>query len=124
MLVVDDDIDSCDLIVLTLEGLAVELEAAFSTQQAIEVFTRFQPDVLVSDIAMPGQDGYALIRQVRILESDRSKRVPAIAVTAIVSEDSGRRALLAGFQKWLPKPLDIDALVEAIADLSGRGKPL
>lgn len=120
VLVVDDDVDSCDLIVLTLDGFAIESQTAFSAKQALEAFVEFQPDVLVSDIAMPDADGYALIRQVRTLEADRDSQIPAIAVTAIVSEEGGKRALSAGFQTWLPKPLDIDALVETIATLAKR----
>lgn len=124
VLVVDDDIDSCDLIVMTLEGFAVESRAVFSTQAAIEAFIQFQPDLLVSDIAMPDEDGYALIHRVRTLEADRNHLIPVIAVTAMASEEDNRRALSAGFQTWLPKPLDIDALVETVARLTGRKQPL
>lgn len=116
VLIVDDDIDSCDLLMLTLESYAMEAQVALSVSEALKAFVQFQPDVLVSDIAMPHEDGYSLIRKVRQLETDE-KTIPAIAVTAMAREESQSCALTSGFDRWIIKPFDPNDLVVAIANL-------
>lgn len=114
VLVVDDDHDSCDLMSLVLQSYAAEVETAFSAQQALAVLEQFKPDLLISDIAMPGEDGYSLIGKVRRL---RHQDIPAIAVTAVMEEGGSRDALIAGFDRCLAKPIDLDSLVVVIQNL-------
>ena len=76
------------------------------------------PDVLVADIGLPGEDGYALVRKIRELESGRGRRIPAIAVTAHARAEDGSRALAAGFQVHLAKPVEPAELLELIASLA------
>ncbi|MBF2046906.1 MAG: response regulator [Elainella sp. C42_A2020_010] len=114
VLVVDDDHDSCELMSLVLESHAAEVKTAFSVRHALEVMKQFKPDVLVSDIAMPGEDGYSLIGKVRTL---RRKSIPAVAVTAVMEEGGSRDALIAGFDRCLAKPLDLDDFVAVISNL-------
>ena len=99
---------------LRLSG--AEVRTAESAETALALFEDFRPGVLLSDIAMPGQDGNTLIRKVRALGPKRGGDVPAIAFTALVSDADRRAALGAGFQRHLAKPIDIDRLVEAVAE--------
>jgi len=78
----------------------------------------FRPDVLLSDLAMPGEDGFSLIAQVRCLAPERGGRIPAVALSALVGVDDRDRALEAGFQMHLPKPVAVDALLAAVARLA------
>ena len=82
--------------------------------------TQFQPHVLVSDIGMPGVDGYTLIRKVRALTPEQGGKVPALALTAYARAEDRKKALLAGFQLHVPKPIDAGELAVAIARLAGR----
>jgi CheY-like chemotaxis protein len=79
--------------------------------------------VIVSDVGMPGEDGYALIRRIRALPGDRVGRVPAVALTAYVKPEDRMRTLAAGFQTHVPKPVDPDELALAIARLRGLAQP-
>jgi CheY-like chemotaxis protein len=107
VLVVNDNIDFCDLITL-LQLYNVEVQKAFSVLQALEIIGQWQPDVLVSDIALPKEDGYALIQQVRTKAGERGEVVLAIAVTAYGNEKMLEAALCPGFDLWFTKPVDID----------------
>ncbi|MGE0706352.1 MAG: response regulator [Vicinamibacterales bacterium] len=97
-----------------------------SAASAIDVLRAASPGelahVIVSDIAMADEDGYAFIRQVRALSPDRGGRIPALSVTGYASSDDVRHALAAGFQMHLVKPVDPDALVEAVATLAGKAR--
>lgn len=118
ILVVDNNIDSCDLMTMMLQPYGVEVQVAFFVQQALEIFVQWQPDVLVSEIALPKEDGYALIRQVRTLTTARGKEALAIAVTAYATEQTRQRALSAGFDLWFTKPLNFDEFLAVLACLS------
>jgi CheY-like chemotaxis protein len=118
VLVVDDNIDFCDLITLLLQLYGVEVQKAFSVQQALEIFRQWQPDVLVSEIGLPKEDGYALIQQVRTKVGERGEVVLAIAVTSYDNEKMLQRALSAGFDLWLTKPLDFDEFLAVLACLA------
>lgn len=118
MLVVDNNIDSCDLMTLLLQPYGVEVQTAFSVQQALEVFVQWQPDILVSEIALPEEDGFALIRQVRTLTAARGKEVLALAVTGYATEDIEERALWAGFDLWFTKPLNFDEFLAVLSCLA------
>jgi PAS domain S-box-containing protein len=116
VLVVDDEADARDLLREILSGSHAEVAVAASAAEGLDVLERFQPHVLVSDISMPGQDGYELIRTVR----KRGYQLPAAALTAFARADDRRRALLAGFQIHLAKPVDPGELTAAVASLAGR----
>jgi signal transduction histidine kinase/ActR/RegA family two-component response regulator len=118
VLLVDDERDARDLVehVLTLAG--AEVRAVGSAAAALAAFETFQPDLLLSDIAMPQSSGYDLIGQVRALPSAALRGVPAIALTAFARPADAQRALDAGFQRHLAKPVDNDALVAAVAALA------
>jgi len=116
-LVVDDGTEARELLVLMLEEYGASVSAVASAKEAIEVFKRHRPDVILSDIQMPDEDGYSLIAAIRALEVDRGHPIPAIAVTAYSSSEARQRALAAGFQRHIVKPVDAERLAAAIADL-------
>jgi CheY-like chemotaxis protein len=87
---------------------------------ALASLDEFRPDVLVSDIAMPGEDGYALIRQIRALKPARWGGLPAVALTAYASAEDRVRVLAAGYQMHVPKPVDAAELAATVASLSPR----
>jgi PAS domain S-box-containing protein len=119
VLVVDDEADARELIVTVLEQYGAEPRGAGSVVEALEVLSRFRPDVLVSDIGMPGEDGYVLIRKLRTLEDEQGiPRLPAVALTAYARGEDRRRALAAGFQVHVAKPVEPAELVEAIASIA------
>ncbi len=123
ILVVDDEADALELLSTILENHGAEVIALASVKQAltiIETATDRSPHVLVSDIGMPDEDGYSLIRKVRQLEAQRGGKLPAIALTAYAGSDDRRQALLAGFQRHLTKPVDAAELVAVVASLTGR----
>jgi two-component system CheB/CheR fusion protein len=84
--------------------------------------TEFHPQLLLCDIAMPGEDGYALIRRLRDLGVDGGGNMPALALTALATDDDRQRSLAAGFQMHLTKPVDIERLSEAVVELAA-GSP-
>ncbi len=118
VLAVDDQEDSRTLIRTLLADAGAIVEVAASTPDALLAITQCQPDVLVADIGMPVEDGYALIRALRRDESHRGlPRLPAIALTAYARDDDRQRVLGAGFDCHLTKPVDAVALVNAIVEL-------
>ena len=120
ILVVDDDRDTLEVMKQLLEQAGAEVVAAGSAAEALSVLEEQVPDVLVSDIGMPGQDGYALIREVRRLAPERGGKVPAAALTAFTQSDARQQVLLAGFQLYLAKPIEPTELTDAVARLAGR----
>jgi CheY-like chemotaxis protein len=118
VLVVDDDDDARDLVVSILEKCDAIALSASSAEQALSIIVQERPDVLVSDIGMPGMDGYDLVRAVRALPDERAQRVPAVAVTAYARSEDQRRALAEGFQLHLAKPIEPAAFARAVARLS------
>jgi PAS domain S-box-containing protein len=119
VLVVDDEQDARVLLKTVLEKQGAEVVAVGSTREALHELERQQPDVLVSDIGMPDEDGFALIEQVRARTASQGGSVPAAAVSAYVGEDNRRRALAAGFQLHVAKPIDPSELIEVVRKLSG-----
>jgi CheY-like chemotaxis protein len=115
VLVVDDESDAREMAasVLTHHGATVAL--AETGARAIEQLAEFRPGVLLIDIAMPGMDGYDLLERLRMSSDLKGTTVPAIAFTAYAREEDQRRALAAGFQVHLAKPVDSHALVQAVA---------
>ena len=118
VLVVDDDDDSRDLVVSILEKCDAITFPASSAEQALSIIVSERPDVLVSDIGMPGMDGYDLVRAVRALPDVRAQRVPALAVTAYARIEDKHRALAEGFQLHLSKPIEPTSFARAVARLS------
>jgi len=119
ILLVEDEEHSRDVFSVMLRSVGAEVMASASARQCLEVISEFRPDVLVSDIAMPLEDGYSLISKIRLLGNDLS-RTPALALTANAGDEDVRRAHVAGFQTHLAKPVDVNALALAITRLAGR----
>ncbi|HXM79092.1 MAG TPA: response regulator [Thermoanaerobaculia bacterium] len=121
VLLVEDEPDGRELLVEALRTAGGRVAAAESARAALALFADRPPDVLVSDIGMPEEDGYALIRAIRALPADRGGAVPAIAVTAYAREEDRLRALAAGFQAHIAKPVDPGELVAAVARVAWAG---
>ena len=121
VLLVDDEEDAREALRLILQQNGMLVTTAASAREAVELVESLQPDVLLSDIAMPGEDGLSLIRRVRMLPFDRGSQVPAIALSAYAGAEDRRKALLAGFQRHIPKPVDPAHLLAAIATLVRNG---
>jgi CheY-like chemotaxis protein len=121
VLIVEDDADSRDFVVFVLEQDGAEVMAVSSAFEALQVLAQTKLDVLVSDIGMPDMDGYTLIRQVRTLSPEEGGQIPAIALTAFARNYDEQRALSAGFQMHLSKPLNADKLVAAVVRLVTTG---
>jgi CheY-like chemotaxis protein len=117
---VDDDMDAREALRHALEEAGAEVVAVGSADEAAAAMRQRRPDVLVSDIGMPGRDGYDLVRSIRALPRDRGGRVPAIALTAYASSEDRDRALRAGFDLHLAKPVESAELIAAVALLVSR----
>jgi len=120
VLIVDDEEDTRDLLRVALEQCGSKVVTAGSAMEALEALEKTKPDVLISDIGMPEEDGYALISKVRALSAARGGKVPAIALTAYARTEDRVRALMAGFQVHLPKPIEPVELMAVVASLVGR----
>jgi two-component system, chemotaxis family, CheB/CheR fusion protein len=120
ILLVEDDADSRDALKTLLEQLGGRVAATASAAEALASLRALRPHVLVSDIGMPEQDGYELIRRVRTLAASEGGDVPALALSAYASKQDRARALAAGFQQHLAKPVLPSDLVARILDLAGK----
>ncbi len=123
VLVVDDDFDARELIAEILANAGVEVRTASSADAAMRELEAFLPHILVCDIGMPDEDGYALIQRIRALPAERGGRVRAAAVTAYTRGDDRRRALAVGFNLHLSKPVDPAELIVSVARLAERYTP-
>ncbi|WPB77449.1 PAS domain-containing protein [Archangium violaceum] len=121
VLLVEDAPDARELIALMLRERGAVVGTASNALEAMERLRESMPEVLVSDIGLPGEDGHALLRKVRAWAEARDQWVPAIALTAYAGAEDARKAYRAGFQVHLAKPLEPAELVEAVARLAGRG---
>jgi len=117
ILVVDDDVDTRELIEWVLKRVGAEVTSVGSAREALDVLEREKPHVLVSDIAMPGEDGYALLKKIRALPPEQGGRIPAIALTAHSLVQDRLQSLRAGFQSHVPKPVVPEELVEVVASI-------
>ena len=117
VLVIDDEADARELLTIALSQSGAEVRTAATVQAALEILGQWNPNVLVSDIGMPGEDGYDLIRTVRALESKRGGTVPALALTGYASAEDAARARMAGYQTHMAKPVAPSDLVMAVASL-------
>jgi PAS domain S-box-containing protein len=124
VVVVDDEEDAREMIATTLHDYGAQVQAASSGAEAIELLSRREPgarpDVLVCDIGLPGEDGYALLRRVRTLPVEQGGAIPAVAVTAYARVEDRLRALQAGFQMHVAKPVEPAELVTVLASVVGR----
>jgi CheY-like chemotaxis protein len=123
VLVVDDEADARELVSEILRQAGAEVVLAASATEAIEKLDRHQPDVLLSDVEMPEESGYGLMRQIRKRPADRGGRIPAAAITAYARHEDRTRALAAGFQMHVAKPLNPVELVTIVASLAGTLQP-
>lgn len=122
ILVVDDNADTRELIAFILEQSGGQVTAVSSVGEALEALERLKPDVLVSDIGMPDEDGYSLIRKVRAQEAEQEEKILAVALTAFARDEEHRLALQAGFQVHLSKPVEPEELVKVVANLAKGSK--
>ncbi len=120
VLVVDDEEDTRQLLVQSLTFHGATVISADSAENALEEIEEKSPDIMVSDIGMPNEDGYSLIRKVRALPDEQHRHIPAIALTAFTRAQDRMRALSSGFQNHVSKPVEPDELTTVIASLTGR----
>ncbi|HVW29245.1 MAG TPA: CheR family methyltransferase [Polyangiaceae bacterium] len=124
VLLVEDDDDTREAYSAMLSELGAEVRAAPSAAAGLDELQRFRPQVIVSDIAMPGEDGFSFIQKVRRLDPDRGGRVPAAALTALASDEDRQRAMRAGFQLHVAKPVDAARLAAVVSMLADWKAPL
>jgi PAS domain S-box-containing protein len=124
VLVVDDEADTRDLIATVLEGCGAEVVTARTAAEGLAELERQRPDVVLSDLAMPGDDGFVFIRTIRAHESPGSRPLPAAALTAYAHGDDRVAVLAAGFDMHIPKPIDPAELAQAVAELARRSRPV
>jgi two-component system CheB/CheR fusion protein len=120
VLVVDDEANTREAFEELLRSFGAEVRTAGSAKEGFNKFLQFKPDVLVSDIAMPEEDGYSLILKIRALDKSSGGSIPALAMTAYAGQDDIKRALSAGFQAHLAKPVDGQHLAKTIAKLATK----
>ena len=115
----DDESDAREVVSRALTDCGARTAAVASASEAIEMLGEFKPDVLVSDIRMPIEDGYALIRRIRALGSSAGA-LPAVALTGLAHPEDRRRALTAGYQSFVPKPVEVGELAAVIRRVAGK----
>lgn len=120
VLLIEDEPESREALKTVLQSYGAEVTAAASAAEALTAFELATPDVLVSDIGLPGRDGYDLMREIRQRPPERGGQVPALALTGYAEAEDRRQTAAAGFQAYLTKPSDPSALVASVAALAGR----
>ncbi len=120
ILVVDDELDARQLIARLLQDRGAQVITATSADEAMELLKTLQPDMLISDIGMPGKDGYQFIREIRAKPQSQGGQISAVALTAFARSEDRTRAMLAGYQAYLSKPVEAEELVVTVASLAGR----
>jgi hypothetical protein len=119
-LVVDDEPDSRELVATIIKRWGGQVRCSQSAADALRAFKEWEPDLLISDLAMPEEDGFTLLKKLRKLRSKRAKQIPAVALSAYASDEDRSIALAEGFQMHLPKPIEPENLVSSIAAALGR----
>ncbi|HMX29030.1 MAG TPA: PAS domain S-box protein, partial [Blastocatellia bacterium] len=122
VLVVDDERDTREILSVMLVRYGTEVRTAGSVAEALEVLSAWQPDLLVSDIGMPVEDGYVMIEKLRALPPERGGQIPAVALTAFASPVDREKALASGFQRHLSKPVEPVELAKIVARVLGRSE--
>jgi signal transduction histidine kinase len=120
ILVVDDEADTLELIKLLLGQCGAEVTTASSAAEALSLLERIRPDVIISDIGMPTQDGFEFIRKVRQLPPERGGKIPAVALTAYARAEDRLRVLRSGYQMHVSKPVELAELVAVVANVGGQ----
>jgi CheY-like chemotaxis protein len=120
VLVIDDDSDAREVLERVLTDADATVTTASSADEGLALVGSQRPDIVVSDIGMPGKDGYQLMRELRALPSAEGGKTPAIALTAFARSEDRTRALLAGYQVHIAKPIEPRELVVTIGALAGR----
>lgn len=120
VLIVDDEQDTLEIVSLLLRRYGATVRTSLSSGDAFEVFNEWKPSVLISDLGMPGEDGYSLISKVRALPPEAGGETPALALTAYVRDEDQRRTIAAGYAMHLKKPVEPFSLAEAVARLGKR----
>ena len=120
VLVIDDETDTLEMFATALKRYGAEVVAVASAAAAMSAMEVRLPDIIVSDIGMSGEDGYELIRKVRALPPEGGGRIPALALTAYARTEDKSRALSAGYQMHLAKPVELTDLLAAVAKLAGQ----
>ena len=119
LLIVDDDPNTRDMLREALEVYGANVRVSSNASEARRAVMAWHPDLMISDLGMPREDGYQLIRRVRNLPADQGGTIPAIACTAFARADVHQRARDAGFDAVVAKPVDIDTLVDTITHVAG-----
>jgi CheY-like chemotaxis protein len=122
VLIVDDEPDSLEVLTVILNLYGAQVRTAENSAAALKTFLEWPPDVLLSDIGMPQEDGFSLIGKVRALGPEQGGTIPAAALTAYVREEDRVQALAAGFQKHISKPVDPVSLAKMVAELAAQAK--
>lgn len=120
VMIVDDEVETRELLTAILTGRGAEVISCGSAAEALTKLERLRPNLLVSDVGMPEEDGYSLIRKVRELGPEQGGNIPAVALTAYARSEDRLRALAAGFQMHVPKPVEAFELIMVLAGLIGR----
>ena len=120
VLVIDDDADTRELITFILEQCGAIVTTVTSAREALDILAHSNTDILISDVGLPDSNGYELIREVRLLDNENGRNIPAVALTAYAAEEDQRRALSAGFQFHLSKPVEPSKLIAVLSHLGGR----
>lgn len=121
ILIVDDDCNTREILTEALRTFGAETQSAGSVEEARAVLAQWHADLLLSDLGMPEEDGYDLIREIRNHPLDGERNIPAIALTGYTRMEDGRRALATGYDAVLTKPAELESVLEAIRQLaSGR----
>ena len=121
VLAVDDEPDTREMLKVGLGQCGAKVTAVGSAREALEAIAEAVPDLLISDIGMPDEDGYELIRRVRALPAEAGGKIPAIALTAYARVEDRMQALRSGYQMHVPKPVELAELVAVAASLVQRG---
>ncbi len=120
VLAVDDEADTREFLQVALTQCGAEVITVPCTREALNALEYLRPDVLISDIGMPGEDGYVLIRQIRARSTEQGGEIPAVALTAYARDEDRQKALAAGFQQHVPKPVEATTLITVVAAVVGR----
>jgi CheY-like chemotaxis protein len=120
VLVIDDDPDALRMTSLILGQAGAMVQTYRSAQEGLAALQTWRPDVVISDIEMPGEDGYVLIRKIRALDPSRGGKTPAIALTAYGRPEDRLRTISAGYNMHVPKPVEPAELAALVASLAGR----
>jgi CheY-like chemotaxis protein len=120
LLLVEDQEDAREMLQVLLENHGAQVRAVASAAEAFQCLREWRPDILVSDIGLPGENGYELLQRIRALPAEEGGRTPAIALTAYARAEDRARALRAGFDMHVPKPVEAAELLAVLAAAAER----